>query len=66
MRASIINSIKFQLRAAFGSDAAGITVWTKIVARFGFKQVLKFLPVTDHDFYYMYVNYFTENKKKIR
>ena len=65
MRASIINSIKFQLCAALGSDAAGITVWTKNVARLGFKQVLKFLPVTDHDFYYMYVNYFTENKRKI-
>ena len=58
MRASIINSIKFQLCAALGSDA------TKNVARFGFKKVLKFLPVTDHDFYYMYVNYFNENKKK--
>ena len=63
MRPSIVNSIKFQLCAALGSDAAGITVWTKNVARFGFKKVLKFLPVTDHDFYYMYVNYFTENKK---
>ena len=59
MRASIINSIKFQLLAALGSDA------TKNVARFGFKKVLQFLPVTDHDdFYYMYVNYFNENKKK--
>ena len=64
MRPSIVNSIKFQLCAALGSDAAGITVWTKNVARFGFKQVLKFLPVTDHDFYYMYVNYFTENNNK--
>ena len=35
MRASIINSIKFQLCAALGSDA------TKNVARFGFKKVLK-------------------------
>ena len=61
MRGSIINSIKFQLCAALGSDAAGITEWTKNVARFGFKKVL---PVTDHDFYYMYVNYFTENQKK--
>ena len=43
MRASIINSIKFQLCAALGSDTAGITVWTKNVARFGFKQVLKFI-----------------------
>ena len=64
MRASIINSVKFQLCAALGSDAAGITVWTKNVARVGVKQILTFLTVTDNDFYYTYVNHFTENKKK--